>query len=1660
MKKLNPFNRLILKLNFHWEILFIIVIFQSCVEPASSPKNNINLEVVSPNPNSGVGRPQAVPPEFSPQDVNVKFVMPKNIGKISLRNITPNIKYNNGDAGRLSGSDLSAYNERLALYRNTLNYQLTTNPKLGSISDCLGFNNSDNRNLNCNYTPHPEVVQRILNSSTSFLFDEFKITITDNNGQSALLTVILNLFQNLNPTFSAQSFSVIGQNSAQSLGALSPAQYQSHFHTEALRYILTKKPDQGTLSQCLGLSGSARDDLTCTFTPLSETRGSDSFKIKVIDAYGFSTETTMTLILNTSGSPPVINPNPLNLSVINNQKIQNLTLTGLNISEPNGVSFNQLKISVTTQPSYGILSQCLNQSGSDPAGTPDITCQYFPNVTVSNGTVDTFKVTVTEPNGMASVGTVNLTFINNNPVAETKTVTVSEDTSNNSFTISNADSGDDDIVKLEVLSPLNLSGVFDGKLTNGTIGGSSCNLFGINSNLTTFTCEYSPKNNIQGTALDTLTFRITDAQGLTSTGTITFTVNNLNDTPTWSNQTITLKENIAVQNFSLTSASDIDPSETLSYSLEDQPSDTQFTIGNCLGENGSSDSDLDCTLTKVLDNGAGGNYVGKIKVTDGEADVEVDLTINLTVNRQAPAFGSDSITIGTPTPFNTESFNNSVTLDQASAPSGVNVGYKLVSTLNTSTQGNLKNCMDTTGSIGIADLSCEYDGPSDVTVQGTPLTSFVYQAYDVQFPNTHYDQLIVYINVTSLSNVAPVFNVGSLDRDFVLPASSNSLGALSADLLAATDGNNSDTITYSIVSAPTKGNLSHCLGLNGSANNDLSCNYKIRSDLFPSTSDAVIDDFDQFIYKASDKIGASNQVVVNINLKSANTAPTISTVSNKFTTGKMGIYGIEVTIDEGTSPIEDDQQLEVKVESSNVTNFPLANIKLYKGTTYAAAKSAPTKGTGSVTYVDFDVAGTENAGASKLYIDAIPADVLTDSTASKSSTLTLTVREKNTSAQAASGSSVLTSTTIFTATTENISADFGGWEMVKALGAKVNKSNELVGTWDRTLEIIFKPFTNLKHHPSLTSTRTISGYNVYRNRVNDSYSTFDFSQPVNSSLLTGTDLVSFTDTELTGESSTISTKDNHRTLTRAEVQWYRVLGVLNNGALIDFGETEPSSIIRVIAPPKNKALVHRWIANLQACRAHFGHDNNVNKTNNYQCDNLVGPGALNGHYDLGRDLLVDRYEVGCPYSKTCGTGLDEICINSSATTDTTQFPSTTTVGSILYDRYQGSCYVRVDAATWQNIDTLTPVLANKANRVTAHLLQLASVTSNYGAAADLPPLTGITQLEANNYCKSTSFQIEVLSTGTSPITYLDDSPFTGRLPSRKEYMVASLWSRTFAGETSFDSTELGSNLSTSTGCNSSNGGGLSFSNSLNSSLTNFEDHFPSRSNTTNPVNRRILKTASSATQTCQSIFGINDLTGNVQEWMIDRFYCSALSECDGVARTLGSHTTNYLGDNTTDDLVYESSTTKIYGLDGETGPCKIESSVCSVGTTSTAHLTSWLWSAQTHETKYVMPHMGLPFVAYSSGDIIEDLLAPPNAKLIGTSTNQFNSARFNGDRFSVNANLNFSGSSGKVQAGLNGVTSGGDYSNGQEAGRYNFNLIDSYTYSPNVGFRCVHPISY
>lgn len=474
------------------------------------------------------------------------------------------------------------------------------------------------------------------------------------------------------------------------------------------------------------------------------------------------------------------------------------------------VDGDALTYTIISAPQSGQLTNCLG-------GTSSLNCDYIP-ATNFNGQVSfTYKANdgVADSSNIGTV-TINITPVNDAPVmAGNQNVNVDEDSSVD-FTLSGASDVENDVLTYQIISaPTN------GTLTNCLQGTSD------------LTCTFTPSANFNGTI--SFTYQAFDGNlNSASVSTVSITIIPINDAPIMlANQNFETDEDVPLE-IILNGAIDLD-GDSLIYKIVQTPNNG--TLVNCL----SNGPDLSCTFIPEA------NFNGTVNFSyianDGTTDAQAPALISITVKpiNDAPVLGENqSISQDEDSALN-------FTLNTASDVDGDSITYSLV---GQAPIGTLSGCLDNSTS-----LSCTYTPPENyfgtVTLQ--------YKANDGTTDSANTGTITFLVNSV---NDAPIM-IGDQAE------TTNEDTSISFTLRGATDVEN-DSLTFSLVTSPSNGTLSGCLG----GTSSLDCTFTPYADFNGDIS---------FSYKANDSQSDSqNPAIVTIHVTPVNDSPLMG-IDQQFT---------------------------------------------------------------------------------------------------------------------------------------------------------------------------------------------------------------------------------------------------------------------------------------------------------------------------------------------------------------------------------------------------------------------------------------------------------------------------------------------------------------------------------------------------------------------------------------------------------------------------------------------------------------------------------------------------------------------------------------------------------------------------------------------------------
>ena len=630
-------------------------------------------------------------------------------------------------------------------------------------------------------------------------------------------------------------------------------------------YSIVSNPLNGTLT----LNSGANDSKAIwDYTPNLNWNGTDTFSWNTTDSEGgISNTSTTTITVNPVNDLPI----PIDVNITTN--FNTSTTFVLSASDIEGLD-SGFGYQLVTNP-----SQASSWTGSNNSTNKTMDFTYTPKTDWAG--VDTFTFKVNDGTDDSETnGTITVTTLTSNiPTVSDLTYSTNEDTSK-SITLIGTDVENDDLSYFIVSQP-----------ANGTLGN-------INGNSVT----YTPNTNWNGT--DTFTYQANDSYANSNVGTITMTVNSVNDVPISNDIILNINEDVAV-NIDLY-GDDVESGShaSLSYNIVTNPS------------NGSLGSISDNRVLYTPNSNFNGQDTFTYNSNDGSSDSNVaTVTINIGATDDTPVANDISestledatkeITLN-----GTDPDNDSLTYYVQSNPSNGTLGslngntisytpntnwngtdiftYKVrdgnsdsntgVVTITVTSDNDAPNSnsitrnttKDTAVNIELSATDVEgsaltyiiVSNPSDGALTGlngntvnyTPRTSwtgtdsFTYKANDGELDSNISTVTIIVNDVTGGQNSAPTV------ADAGFGATEDT--ALTIDLNGSdADG---DDLTFSVVSNPSNGTLS-----------------SINGNLLTYTPDENWFGTDTFVYQANDGVSNSNTAVISIFVGAVNDAPTI-----------------------------------------------------------------------------------------------------------------------------------------------------------------------------------------------------------------------------------------------------------------------------------------------------------------------------------------------------------------------------------------------------------------------------------------------------------------------------------------------------------------------------------------------------------------------------------------------------------------------------------------------------------------------------------------------------------------------------------------------------------------------------------------------------------------
>jgi hypothetical protein len=376
---------------------------------------------------------------------------------------------------------------------DTLSYTVTSGPDHGALTGIAP---------NLTYTP-----------ATGYNGpDAFTFQVADGNGGVDTATVSINVVPFNDPPVAQDRFVTTPEDTPVGVTLVG-----TDPEGAPLTFTVTSQPANGTLT------GTAPN---LTYTPGPNFNGFDTFTFAVDDGQAGDTGSVSIAVLAVN-DPPVADAQAVTTA---EDTATAITLTG---SDADGDS---LSFQVTGVPAHGTLA------GSGATLTYSPASNYVGP--------DAFTFRVRDPSGAQSTATVSIdvTPVNDPPVARDATVSTSEDTALG-LTLAGTDPDGDTLAFSVVTGP-----------AHGTLAGTGASR------------TYTPTPNFHG--IDTLTFAVDDGHGGTDTGTVRIAVLAVNDPPTAAGDAVTLVEDTPTP--IVLAANDLD-GDPLTWAIEVAPAHGTLT---------------------------------------------------------------------------------------------------------------------------------------------------------------------------------------------------------------------------------------------------------------------------------------------------------------------------------------------------------------------------------------------------------------------------------------------------------------------------------------------------------------------------------------------------------------------------------------------------------------------------------------------------------------------------------------------------------------------------------------------------------------------------------------------------------------------------------------------------------------------------------------------------------------------------------------------------------------------------------------------------------------------------------------------------------------------------------------------------------------------------
>ncbi|MBX7448721.1 tandem-95 repeat protein [Mycolicibacterium sp. 3033] len=513
---------------------------------------------------------------------------------------TPDANYNGADAFTYTASDglatsaVATVTISITAVNDTplaINDTVTTNEDTQLIGNVLTNDTDiDGDTLTAELVAGPSHGTLTLNPDGSFTYtpdtdfngaDSFTYTATDSLAVSNIATVSITITAVNDTPVAVDDSTSTAEDTVLTGNVLTN---DTDIDGDPLTAELVAGPSHGTLT--------LNPDGSFTYTPTANYNGADSFTYTATDSLATSAVATVSISITAVNDTPAA----VNDTVTTAEDTQ---LVGNVLTNDTDIDGDPLTAELVAGPSHGTLT--LNPDGS---------FTYTP--TANYNGADAFTYTATDGLATSAVATVtiNITAVNDTPLAVNDTVTTAEDTQ----LVGNVLTNDTDIDG-DTLTATVDSGPSHGTLTLNPDG--------------SFT--YTPTANYSGA--DSFTYTASDGVAVSSIATVSISITAVNDAPVANNDTFTIDEDSSLANTVKSNDTDAE-GDSITVALVAGPSHGALTLN----------PDGSFTYTPDADFNGADSFT--YTATDGAATSAVaTVTITITAVNDSPVATDDTFTI-------------------------------------------------------------------------------------------------------------------------------------------------------------------------------------------------------------------------------------------------------------------------------------------------------------------------------------------------------------------------------------------------------------------------------------------------------------------------------------------------------------------------------------------------------------------------------------------------------------------------------------------------------------------------------------------------------------------------------------------------------------------------------------------------------------------------------------------------------------------------------------------------------------------------------------------------------------------------------------------------------------------------------------------------------